>query len=171
MSRATQELTGAVLGPKNMDTLAELRSQERVVDIPQEVMTFVPDRPDELDTKWFTKCVQSALSGCWPRLGGCTNEMLRLCFDDMALFQMLFRAAEDFARARVPDAAMKAFMSATMTALQKPEVEACGALHFADLSPSVWPGSSGRRWNQPVETKQGCRTELYRQRGASKGTP
>ena len=47
--------------------------------------------------------------------------MLRLCLDDMELFQLLFRAAEDFARAQVPDAVMKAFMSATMTAFQKPE--------------------------------------------------
>ena len=46
--------------------------------------------------------------------------MLRLCLNDMKLFQLLFRAAEDFARAQVPDAVMKAFMSATMTA-QKPE--------------------------------------------------
>ena len=124
VSRARQELTGAALAPKNMDTLAELqgrRPQERVVDIPQEMVTFVPDRSVELDMKLFTKCVQSAPSGCSPGPGGCTNEMLRLCLDDMELFQMLFRAAEDFARAQVPDAVMNAFMSATMTALQKPE--------------------------------------------------
>ena len=72
VSRARQELTGAALGPKNMDTLAELqgrRPSERVVDISQEVTTLVPDRPDELDTKWFTKvrakCTFRMLATSW----------------------------------------------------------------------------------------------------------
>ena len=45
VSRARQELTGADLAPKTMETLAELqgrRPQVRVVDIPQEVIDFVP---------------------------------------------------------------------------------------------------------------------------------
>ena len=100
VSRARQELTGADLAPKTMETLAELqdrRPQVRVVDIPQEVIDFVPDRPVELDMKLFTKCLQSAPSGCSPGPGGCTNEMLRLCLDDPELVQLLFRAAEDCA--------------------------------------------------------------------------
>ena len=103
-----------------METLAELqgrRPQVRVVDIPQEVIDFVPDRPVELDMKLSTKCLQSAPSGCSPGPGGCTNEMLRLCLDDPELVQLLFKAAEVCARARMPDTVMKAFMSATMTAL------------------------------------------------------
>ena len=219
-----------------------------MVDIPQQVMTFVPNRPVELDMKLFTKCVQSAPTGCSPGPGGCTNEMLRLCLDDMELFQLLFRAPEDFARAQVPDAVMKAFMFATMTALQKPEgggvrgiatstsfrrfvakclarqfgkaVEsACAPFQFAlstragtdcvrhvvgvltDENPMATvlsidgigaydhahrsamlkkvhsvPGLRGmlpfvRARPTCGETKQGCRTELCRQRGASKATP
>ena len=53
----------------------------------------------------------------WP--GGCSNEMSRVCLDDYEVFQLLFRAAEDFARADVPDGTRVACMSATMTALQK----------------------------------------------------
>ena len=49
--------------------------------------------------------------------------MLRFCLDDRELVQLLFRAAEDCARARMPNAVMKAFMFATMTALQKPDGE------------------------------------------------
>ena len=114
-----------------------------------------PDKPVELDMKLFTKCLQSAPSGCSPGPGGCTNEMLRLCLDDPELVQLLFRAAEDCARARMPDTVMKAFMSATMTALQKPDGGRRQgawqqALHFADSSLSAWPGSSGRQWNQRV---------------------
>ena len=47
--------------------------------------------------------------------------MLRVCLDDPEVFQLLFRAAEDCAAATMPETARKAFMSATMTALQKPD--------------------------------------------------
>ena len=56
VSRARQELTGAALAPKTLETLAQLqerRLQERVREIPQEVMEFVLDRPLELDFKLF----------------------------------------------------------------------------------------------------------------------
>ena len=45
--------------------------------------------------------------------------MLRVCLDDGEVFQLLFRAAEDCASASMPESVRKAFMSATMTALQK----------------------------------------------------
>ena len=96
VSRARQELTGAALAPKTLETLAQLqerRPQERVREIPQEVVEFVPDRPLELDIKLFTKCLQNAPSGCAPGPEGCTNEMLRTCLDDPEVFQLLFRAA------------------------------------------------------------------------------
>ena len=73
------------LAPKTLDTLAQLqgrRPQERVMEIPPEVVEFVPDRPFELDHALFTKCLQSAPSGCAPDPGGCSNEMLRVCLDD-----------------------------------------------------------------------------------------
>ena len=114
LSRARQELTGAALAPKTLDTLAQLqgrRPQEREMEIPAEVM----------DHALFTKCLQSAPSGCAPDPGGCSNEMLRVCLDDCEVFQLLFRAAEDCASASMPESASKAFMSATMTALQKPD--------------------------------------------------
>ena len=51
----------------------------------------------------------------------CTNEMLRTCLDDPEVFQFLFRAAEDCASASMPETIRRAFMSASMTALQKPD--------------------------------------------------
>ena len=71
-------------------TVAREKPQERVKEIPQEVMEFVPDRPLELDFKLFTKCLQNAPSGCAPGPGGCTNEMLRTCLDDPEVLQLLF---------------------------------------------------------------------------------
>ena len=62
------------------------------MDIPAEVMEFVPNRLFELDHALFTKCLQSAPSGCALGPGGCSNEMLRVCFDDCEVFQLLFRA-------------------------------------------------------------------------------
>ena len=150
--RARQELTGADLAPKTMETLAELqgrRPQVRVVDIPQEVIDFVPDRSD---MKLFTQCLQSAPSGCSPGPGRCTNELLRLCLDDPELVQLLFRAAD--ARARMPDTVMKAFMFATMTALLKPDGGGVRGIatgtSFRRLVAKCLPGSSGRQWNQRV---------------------
>ena len=84
-------------------------------------MEFVPDRPLELDLKLFTNYLQNAPSGCAPGPGGCTNEMLRTCLDDSEVFQLLFRAAEDCASASMPETVRRAFMSASKTALQKPD--------------------------------------------------
>ena len=47
------------------------------------------------------------------------NEILRVCLDDAELLGLLSSAAEDFARAAVPGEAMRPFMLASMTALQK----------------------------------------------------
>ena len=114
-----QELTGAALAPMTLDTLAQLqerRHQERVMEIPPEVVEFVPDRFFELDRALFTKCLQSAPSGCAPGPGGCSNEMLRMCFDNGEVFQLLFRTAEDCAFVSMPKNVRKASVSATMTA-------------------------------------------------------
>ena len=45
--------------------------------------------------------------------------MLKVCLDDAETSLLLFRAAEDLARAQAPDCITRAFMCATMTALQK----------------------------------------------------
>ena len=45
--------------------------------------------------------------------------MLRVCLDDREVLQLLFRAAEDAARGEMPQSVCRAFMSATMMALQK----------------------------------------------------
>ena len=108
-------MTGADLA-KTLDTLAELqgrRPQVRSMEIPQNVMEFVPDRLVQLDLTLFTKCLFCAVHP--------TNEMLRVCLDNHELFQLLFRAAEDCATADMPEPVRKAFMFATMTALQRPD--------------------------------------------------
>ena len=80
-----------------------------------------PSRSHGICAGQTTKCLQSAPSGCAPGPGGCSNEMLRVCLDDCEVFQFLFRAAEDCASASMPESVSKAFMSATMTARQKPD--------------------------------------------------
>ena len=121
MSRARQELGGAVLAPKTLETLAELQNrkpQEQVREIPVEVLASNPT-PVNLDGAMFTKCLASAPSGSAPGPGGCTYEMFKLCLDDAETSLLLFRAAEDLARAQAPDCITRAFMCATMTAFQK----------------------------------------------------
>ena len=56
---------------------------------------------------------------------GCTNEMLQVCTDDPEVFHLLIRAAEDCTSSSTPETIRKATVSATMTALQKPD----GAVH------------------------------------------
>ena len=122
VSRARQELVGASLAPKTQATFDELqgkRPQQQMRQIPPAVLAFVPEHPLQLDFSLFTKCLQNAKSGRSPGPGECSNEMWRVCLDDYEVFQLLFRAAEDFARADIPDGTRVAFMSVTMTALQK----------------------------------------------------
>ena len=87
----------------------------------------------QLDRALF-KCLQSALSGCAPGSGGGTNEMLRVCLDDREVFQLLFRAAKDCASASMPEDVREAFMSATMTALQKTRRRSARHCHWRFFS-------------------------------------
>ena len=118
VSRAQPELVGASLAPKTQAALDELQQVRQILPA---VLAFVPEHPLELDFSLFTKCLQSAPSGRSPGPGGCSNEMWRVCLDDYEVLQSLFRAAEDFTRADIPDGTRVALMSATMTALQKPD--------------------------------------------------
>ena len=76
-------------------------------------------RPLDLDSFLFAKCLASAPSGSAPVRGGCTYEMLKVCLEDAETLHLLFRVAEDLARAEAPEPITRAFMTATMTALLK----------------------------------------------------
>ena len=152
VSRARQELTGAALAPKTADTLRELQEKRpiaQVREIPPVVLDYTPERPLDLDADLFGQCLSSAPSGTAPGPGGCTNEMLRVCLDDREVLQLLFRAAEDAARGEMPQSVCRAFMSATMTALQKKDGGArgnCNRNQFPkidreDFGQTVWEDS------------------------------
>ena len=104
MSRARQELIGASLvsedSGKRGGSYKRKSHDERVREIPPDVLTFTPERLLDLDAHLFGKCLSSAPSGCAPGPGGCTNEMLKVCLEDRQVLQLLFRAAEDAARRR-----------------------------------------------------------------------
>ena len=124
VSRARQELVGASLAPKTQATLDELQGKRPTASATDS--SHCPHiRPQTSIAVGFQPLhkisSENAPSGRSPGLGGCSNEMWRVCLDDYEVFQLLFRAAEDFARADVPDGTRVAFMSATMTALQKPD--------------------------------------------------
>ena len=119
---ATQELVGSPLAPKNEETLRELlerRPQVATREIPREVLDFSPPAPLELNFKLFSNCLRSAPAGSSPGPGGCTNEMLKVCLDDQETLQLLFCAADEFARGDVPRGVGHCFTLATLTALQK----------------------------------------------------
>ena len=43
----------------------------------------------------FSRCLRTAPSGSAPGPGGCSNEMLRVCLDDVETLGLLFSAAEE----------------------------------------------------------------------------
>ena len=77
-------------------------------------MDHAPDSPLTLDMKIFAKSPTAPAAGP----GGCSNEMLEVCLDDQETCQLLFLAAEDFARGTAPNVS-QCFMLANLTALQK----------------------------------------------------
>ena len=121
VSRARQALVGAALSPKTEGTLDEFRRrrpQAALRPIPQVVMDYAPDSPLVLDMKIFVKCLRTAPGGSSAGPGGCSNEMLKVCLDDQETCQLLFLAAEVFARGTAPNVS-HCFMLANLTALQK----------------------------------------------------
>ena len=119
VSRARQALVGAALSPKTEGTLEELRRrrpQAALRQIPQEVMDYAPDSPLALDMKIFAKCLRAAPAGSSAGPGGCSNEMLKVCLDDQETCQLLFLAAEDFARHTAPNVS-QCFMLANLTVM------------------------------------------------------
>ena len=81
-------------------------------------MDYALDSPLALDMKIFAKCLRTAPAGSSAGPGGCSNEMLKVCLDDQETCQLLFLAAEDFARGTAPNVS-QCFMLANLTALQK----------------------------------------------------
>ena len=102
-----------------MRELRERRPQVASREIPREVLDFAPQAPMELNFKLFSICLRSAPAGSSPGPGGCTNEMLKVCLDDQETLQLLYCAADEFARGDVPRGVGHCFTLATLTALQK----------------------------------------------------
>ena len=156
MSRAHQELTGAKLAPRDESTLEKLkrkRPQEKLQEISAEIIDFIPDRELNHEAKRFAECLRIAPSGSSPVPGGCSNQFLRVCFDDKDTLLLLTKAAEDFARATVPDQIFRALMTATMTALEKRDggvLASPQALCSDDWSPRLWQDSLAKRSRQHV---------------------
>ena len=91
----------------------------RVERNPTRVVERDPESVLVLDPKLFAECLWKAPTGSASGPGGCTNEMLRVCLDDLELLQLLTTAAEDFARGATPPCVSHMFTMASMTALQK----------------------------------------------------
>ena len=121
VSRARQVLTGAALAPKTLEILEKLRRkrcQSRVQPIALDVMEFTPETPVELDARVFATSLRSAPRGSVAGPGGAPTKCFR-CVSTMSSCCRLTSAAEDFARAEVPQVVFKAFQKANMTALLK----------------------------------------------------
>ena len=83
------------------------------------VQFHTPENPVTLNARVFATSLRGASNGSSPGLGGCSYEMLKVCLDDGELLQLLIAAAEDFARASVPQEIFRAFQKAHVIALAK----------------------------------------------------
>ena len=124
-SKARQVLTASAIAPGNDETFAQLTDAERrprelTEPIPQDVMDFVPDRKAHFSFKMFVSCLRSSPRGSAGGPGDTTNEHMKVCLDDEAAAQLLYRAALRFARVEIPHRIANAFLLARMTALVKP---------------------------------------------------
>ena len=94
-------------------------------EIPAGVMATSPTSVN-VDSFTFSKCLSSTSSGSASGPGGCTYEMLKVCLGDTEATHLLFHAPEELARAKAPEPVTRAFMTATVTALRKPDGGARG---------------------------------------------
>ena len=122
LSKARQALTARALAPGNDETLQALRSrpQELSEDLPEEAETYQPASPIVISFAQFVKQLKSAPRGASGGPGETTNEHLKVALDDEDTAALLHRCAQRLAHALVPASVAKAYMSARMTALRKP---------------------------------------------------
>ena len=73
-----------------------------------------------LDRKLFVDCLKTSPRGSAPGPGGGSHEQLRCLLDDEHGLEELFEAPQSLARGDIPEAVDAAYMSARLTALQKP---------------------------------------------------
>ena len=83
------------------------------------VQFHTPENPVTLNARVFATSLRGASNGSSPGPGGCSFEMPKVCLDDGELHQLLIAAAEDFARASIPQEIFWAFQKAHVIALAK----------------------------------------------------
>ena len=122
VSKARHRLTGATIAPGDANTLKSLqgkRPKDQQKLIPEDVRSFKPAVPLDLDRNIFLSCLKSSPRGSAAGPGGYSYELLRPLLDEPSAAESFMDAAEDFARANVPEHISEAFMMAHMTALRK----------------------------------------------------
>ena len=109
-SRARQKLIGAPLAARNEDKSRRPQEQLSAPRTPR----VQPPREMTLGRSSLNVC-EARRPNVLQDPGACSNELLKVCLDDQEALQLLQVAAEDFAKASVPESVFKAFIVARMT--------------------------------------------------------
>ena len=107
LSAALQALEGATVAPGTRDTLNALQDPERRPPvlrdpIPPDILHAVPAEQFSLDFDVFTRNIRSARRGAAGGPSGMTAEHLRFIVESPSETAAFFRAAQDLARADIP---------------------------------------------------------------------
>ena len=125
LSAARQALEGAAVAPGTRDTLNALQDPERRPPvlrdpIPPDILHAAPAEQFSLDFDVFTRNIRSARRGAAGGPSGMTAEHLRFILESPSETAAFFRAAQDLARAEIPQDVLVLLRIVRLTALQKP---------------------------------------------------
>ena len=124
VSAARQALCASDLAPGTHETLETLRDPARrpsnqVEPLSRRVLDFIPAAEVSLDRKTFAGNLKRACKVSAGGPSGMTSDHLRVVLDDERCTDLLADAAEDLARAKIPDTIAQAVRLGRLTALQK----------------------------------------------------
>ena len=125
LSHAARTLKAAGFASATASTLEELRNpelrpREPSEAIPESALDAQPAVPISLSKDVFGIVLRQSRRGKSSGLSGCRNEYLRICLENDCSFDLLHAAAQDLARAEVPEEVVRALALSKLTALLKP---------------------------------------------------
>ena len=124
LSHAARLLRSKGVAPGTLETLNKLtdprlRPPEQLRPIPDEVLSYRPEAPVELDRDLFARNLRTTRRGLSPGLGGTRNEHLKLALEDTTCLDDLTNVAQHVAEGDLPPQIAEAMRMCKLTAITK----------------------------------------------------
>ena len=181
-----QALEGALLAQSNRTMLNKLTNVARITAVPRDslphdLLAYEPERGFDLDHEKFLKNLRSARRGAAGGPSGMTTKHLRPLLDDDQRRRLLVTLGEQFARAQIPDVAVRMVRLGLLTALSKPDGGVRG-IFASDVIRRLVGRTKAQQLSQPVEaataphqygfsTKAGCECAAHILQGLTEMNP